>query len=78
MKTFVEYMIENHLHENSLEGDLARDIHTDEGFPKPRKDLQKYHKIILRHLKLMHACEEAVTTFEECWADYLAHMGVKE
>ena len=77
MKTFVEFITEKHGHEDSIEGDLARDIVTDAGFPKPRKDLQKYHKIILRHLKLMHACEEAVTTFEECWADYINTLGVR-
>lgn len=76
MKTFIDFMLE-HVNDDGIDGNFARDVKFDTSFPRQRADLKKYYLIILRHLKLMHACPYAIVVFNTYWTDYLAMMGVE-
>ena len=75
MTTFIDYL-KQYDNDIGLEGDFARDVRTDKGFPRQRADLLKYYKIILRHMKLMHACPDAIMVFNEIWSNYIASQEV--
>ena len=58
--------IKKYENDNSLLGDLARDIQNDDRFPERS---QAYH-VIYNYLVGMNACETALITFQKVWNRY--------
>ena len=71
MTSFREYMIKNHIKDDSPEGDLARDIKSDPRFPKTAKS----YSYIRNYLKRCFACNECLETFDGCWKKFNAEEG---
>ena len=66
--SFYKFMTDNYIKEDSPAGDLARDIKSDRDFPK--RSIKYSH--IFDHLLENGACNDCITTFEDCWKEYKA------
>ena len=68
---FKNWMRKNYLEDNTWKGRLARDIRTDETFPKNGVVKFEGWRILMReYLEKNHACSECLEAFETCWKEY--------
>ena len=65
MLGFKQYMISNHINEQTPKGDLARDLKMDKEFP--RISCKKEGIIYLEN---RGACYNAIKTFKDSWKEY--------
>ena len=65
MLGFKQYMISNHIKEDTPKGDLARDLKMDKEFP--RICCKKEGTI---YLEKYGACYNAIETFKAAWKEY--------
>lgn len=69
--TYKNWMKRNYAEKDSPEGDLARDVWSDESFPKNRSCKYKgWHDLIKSYLERRQACSEAISLFEKTWKEY--------
>jgi uncharacterized protein YozE (UPF0346 family) len=64
--SFANYCIKKYISDDSILGDLAKDIESDSGFPKMSNNKDE----ILRYLRLKSSCYECIEAFEEAWGNY--------
>ena len=72
--TFYTWMMRNYKGTHCPAGDLAGDMYWDKD-RFPRNTGTKYsaaYATILNYLQANHACEDCLSVFMECWADYVA------
>jgi len=70
--TFYEFITKKYLKSDSPKGDLAKDIHQDEHFPKHIDTTVCLDGSAIRyHLEMRGACYDAIKTFKSCWKQYL-------
>lgn len=70
--TFYEFITKKYLKSDSPKGDLAKDIHQDEYFPKHIDTTVCLDgSTIESHLEMKGACYDAIKIFKSCWKQYL-------
>lgn len=68
---FKNWMKKNYLEDTTWKGRLARDIHTDEKFPKNGVvKFEGWRSLMREYLEKHHACDECLDVFEKCWKEY--------
>ena len=75
--TFYNFMMKNHLGEDTPCGDLAGDMRKDkERFPRNGKSKYAgWHRLIREYLMDKNAYDGCLETFEKCWKEYLIYEG---
>ena len=67
--TFYKWIINKHLETRKPVGDLARDMHADETFPK-----KAGKRKIIQYLEECGACNACMDAFEVAWKEYIADI----
>lgn len=69
--SFYRYTIKRYLNENSLKGDLARDMKADKNFPiNSSCKFDGWKMLIREYLESQGACYDCLLVFDEVWKEY--------
>lgn len=72
---FYHWAKDKYLNDDTPNGDFTMDMVCDRDFPWnhcfTKKALNDYREMVIFHLKKKHACDEAISTFETIFNEYI-------